>query len=104
MNELLVGLCGYLAFSGSGNTACRVTTSQVYNQSIVKTYFDGEQHELERYGLGIYHTVPLNQPLGFAATFGYEVYKKDFKLPLTNNVNVEYSNSNTYTCNLTWSF
>lgn len=104
MSELLVGLCSYMALQGSGDRACRTATVQAYNQSLLRPYFDQEQKQLEHYGLGVYETLPLYKPIGAISLFGYEAYKKDFKLPLTNSINLEYSNLNSYTCNLKWSF
>lgn len=104
MNDLLMGLCTYMALQANGEKACRTATDQAYNQSSIKPQLEAKQKELERYGLGVYETLPLNKPIGAISAIGYEAYKKDFKLPLTNRINLEYSNFNKYTCNLKWEF
>jgi hypothetical protein len=104
MNELLMSLCSYMALQANGDKACRVATNQLYSQSSIKLELDARQKDVEQYSLGIYNNLPLNKPLGAVSIFGYELYKKDIKVPLTSNINLEYSNFNTYTCNLIWRF
>jgi hypothetical protein len=102
MGDLFIGLCSYLALHGNGDNACHTAASQAYNQSIFKPYYEEQEKAAGKYGLGIYNTLPMNKPLGAIALIGYDAYKKDFKIPLTNNINLEYNNS--YTCNLKWEF
>lgn len=93
-----------MAFQGSGDRACHAAVNQAYNQSAIKMYYDLEQKQLEIQGLGIYNNIPLNKPLGAMSVLGYYIYRKDFKIPLTNGVNLEYTNFNSYTCNMKWSW
>ena len=104
MNELLVGLCSYLALNGQSNQACHVAINQAYNISALKPMVDTQQAHLEKAGTAVYSSLPLHDALGAVSLLGYEIYQKDLKLPLTNSINLEYSNFNTYTCNLKWSF
>jgi hypothetical protein len=104
MSELFIGLCSYLALQSNADKACRTASGQAYNQSILRPYFDEEQKRAESWGLGLYTSLPYNKPLGAVALIGYESYKKDFKIYLTNSINLEYSNFNAYTCNLKWEF
>lgn len=102
MNELLVGLCSYMALKSDGDTACRTTVNQAYNVSIVKPYIDHNQSHLEKEGAALYNPLPL--PVRATSFLIYDTYRKDFKIPLTNNVNMEYNDFNKYTCNLKWSW
>lgn len=104
MNELLMSLCSYMALQGSGNQACHTAVDQAYNISALKPIVDTQQKQLEKEGTALYSSLPLHEPLSAASFLTYEAYKKDFKLPLTNSINLEYSNFNVYTCNLKWSF
>jgi len=104
MNDLLVGLCSYLALNGQGTNACHTAVNQAYNISALKPIVDTQQKQLEKEGTALYSSLPLHTPLGAMSFLSYEAYKKDFKIPLTSSINVEYSNFNAYTCNLKWSF
>lgn len=99
-----MGLCMYMGLQTSGEKACRAATNQAYNQSDLKPELEARQKELEHYGLGVYKGIPFNDELGAVSVLGYEAYKKDFKLPLTNRINLEYNNFNTYTFNFKWEF
>ncbi len=104
MNELLVGLCSYMALSSQSNQACHVAINQAYNISALKPIVDTQQAHLEKAGTAVYSSLPLHDTLGAISLLGYEIYQKDLKLPLTNSINLEYSNFNAYTCNLKWEF
>jgi hypothetical protein len=105
MNDLLIGLCSYLAIqSTQGNTACRTTVGQAYNISALKPIVNTESKQLEKEGLALYQSLPGRTSLGAMSFLSYEVYKKDFKVPLTNSINLEYNNFNIYSCNLKWSW
>src|SRR5271166_5941271 len=98
MNDLLIGLCTYLSLGAQSDQACRVTINQAYNISSVKPLIDTQQAHLEKQGLALYSALPLHDLTGAISLLAYEAYKKDFKLPLTNNINLEYNGS--YICNL----
>jgi len=105
MNDLLVGICSYMAINTSnGTNACHTAVNQMYNISSIKPIFDQEQHQLEAEGAALYQSLPGHTPLGAASFLTYDIYKKDFKIPLSNHINLEYYNYNTETCNLHWEF
>ena len=104
MNDLLVGICGYLALQGNQINACHTAINQTYNISSYKPMFDARQKELEKYSQELYEEMPLKAPISALSAVIYETVKKDYKIPISNHVNLEYTNFNTGTCNLKWEF
>lgn len=104
MKEWLLGLCGYLALNGQGPQACQSVINASYIQTGAKSWIDSEQYYLETSSRTFYETLPGNKPLGAAAAVFYEVRQQDYKLPLYNHVELEYSHYTNYTCNLHWNW
>jgi len=93
-----------MALQGSGVNACHSAITASYTQSGVKSILDEEQHYLEKRGATLYSQIPYNAPLSAMLFLGKDIKEKDFKIPLDNHVNLEYSGFNAYTCNLRWEF
>jgi len=102
MNELVLSLCSYLAFQGSGNVACTTSAPLVYGRTPLKPFIDSQQSYIEARGTALFDILPAHKPLGAMVLIGNDIYKKDYKIPLDNHVFLEYNGS--YTCNLHWSW
>lgn len=104
MNEFLMGLCSYLALqTQQGNNACHQAIKAGYYQSPLKSYIDSEQSYYEKEGTALYYSLPLHTPLSAASLLTYNLYKREFKIPIDSHINLEYNNTS-YACNLTWGF
>jgi hypothetical protein len=105
MSDLLIGLCSYFTLqSGMQTNACHTAITQIYTISPIKQPIEAEEQYIANYGKNLYMQIPLHDPLGAIFFIGNDIYKKDYKIPLYNHVDLEYSNYTNYTCNLHWSF
>jgi hypothetical protein len=105
MSDLLIGLCSYFTLqSGMQTNACHTAITQVYNISPIKQPLEAEQKYWEAQGVSIYKQIPLHNPIGAIFFIGNDIRSKQYKIPLYNHVDLEYSEYRNYTCNLHWSW
>lgn len=102
MEQLLLQLCSSYMLSG-GIQACNKVMPIAYQHSgAFYSTIESESKSIEKWGTNIYNELPYNKPLGALSLLGYETIKRDYKIPVSSHINLEYNGK--YSCNLHWEF
>ena len=104
MNDLLMGLCSYLALSTPmQNDACHKAVDASYISSPIYAPLTKEQKYWEAYGTEFYKTIPYNEPIGAIAYVLYDVHQNKYEIPVTSFLKLSYDGCN-FKSNFHWSW
>jgi hypothetical protein len=102
MEQLLLQLCSSYMLSG-GIQACNKVMPIAYQHSgAFYSTIEDESKYIEKQANFLYESLPYNKPIGALAYIGYDIYKNDYKIPVSSHINLEYNGK--YSCNLHWEF
>lgn len=100
MEQLLLQLCSSYMLSG-GVQACNKVMPIFYQHSgAFYSTIETESKYIEKQANFLYEAVPYSKPIGFVAYVGYDIYKNDYKISVSNHINLEYNGK--YSCSLHW--